>query len=133
MTIPTHPVVFTKPADALAGPFDEISIHKEVQKQLDYEGELVVVVGRDGKNIAPDNALDYVLGYTCGNDLSARDYQVPNSVGGGQYSYAKSFDGFAPIGPCITERKEHHHATFLNISARTTNTQSTPRGKCPWT
>ncbi|KAJ9610434.1 hypothetical protein H2200_005211 [Cladophialophora chaetospira] len=102
MTIPTHPVLFVKPSDALIGPFDDIHIHPEVQQQLDYEGELTVVIGRDGKNIAAENALDYVLGYTVGNDLSARDYQVPASVSGGQYSYAKSFDDFAPIGPCIT-------------------------------
>lgn len=102
MTVPDHPVVFTKPSDALAGPFDDIHVHKDVQKQLDYEGELTVVIGRDGKNIDVEDALDYVLGYTCGNDFSARDYQVPASVSGGQYSYAKSFDQFAPIGPCIT-------------------------------
>lgn len=102
MTVPDHPVVFTKPSDALAGPFEDVHVHKDVQKQLDYEGELTVVIGRDGKNIDAENALDYVLGYTCGNDFSARDYQVPASVSGGQYSYAKSFDQFAPIGPCIT-------------------------------
>ena len=102
MTVPSQPVVFTKPADALAGPYDDIHVHPEVQKQLDYEGELTVVIGRDGKNISVDNALDHVLGYTCGNDFSARDYQVPASVSGGQFSYAKSFDQFAPIGPCVT-------------------------------
>lgn len=102
MTIPDDPVVFSKPADAIAGPFDDIHVHKDVQKQLDYEGELTIVMGRDAKNLTLDNALDYVLGYTCGNDLSARDFQVPNSRSGGQYGYAKSFDQFAPIGPCIT-------------------------------
>jgi 2-keto-4-pentenoate hydratase/2-oxohepta-3-ene-1,7-dioic acid hydratase in catechol pathway len=101
MTVPKHPVVFTKPSDALAGPFDDIHIHPEVQQQLDYEGELVVVIGRDAKNVSVGEALDYVLGYAVGNDVSARDYQVPNATSGGQYSYAKSFDQFAPIGPCI--------------------------------
>jgi 2-keto-4-pentenoate hydratase/2-oxohepta-3-ene-1,7-dioic acid hydratase in catechol pathway len=102
MAVPKHPVVFTKPANALAGPLDDIHIHPEVQEQLDYEGELTVVIGRDAKNVQANEALSYVLGYTCGNDFSARDYQVPSTVSGGQYSYAKSFDQFAPIGPCIT-------------------------------
>jgi 2-keto-4-pentenoate hydratase/2-oxohepta-3-ene-1,7-dioic acid hydratase in catechol pathway len=68
--------------------------------QLDYEGELCVIIGRDGKNISESNALDYVLGYAIGNDVSARNYQLPD-VSGGQFCYAKSFDGFAPIGPAI--------------------------------
>ena len=102
MTVPRDPVVFTKPSDALTGPFDDIHIHADVQQQLDYEGELVVVIGRNAKNVTPETALDYVLGYAAGNDLSARDYQVPSTTSGGQYSYAKSFDQFAPIGPCIT-------------------------------
>lgn len=124
MTVPDHPVVFTKPSDALAGPYEDIHIHPEVQKQLDYEGELTVVIGRDGKNIKEEEALDYVLGFTCGNDLSARDYQVPNSVSGGQYSYAKSFDGFAPIGPCITSTaiipnpQELNYVTKVNGEVR---------------
>jgi transcription initiation factor TFIIH subunit 2 len=72
-----------------------------VQSQLDYEGELTVVIGRDAKNVSAEDALDYVLGYTAGNDLSARDFQVPAKTGGGQFCYAKSFDWFAPIGPVI--------------------------------
>lgn len=69
---------------------------------LDYEGELAVVVGKDCKNL-PDNfeLADYVLGYTAGNDVSARNFQLP-AVSGSQFCYAKSFDSFAPIGPWIT-------------------------------
>jgi 2-keto-4-pentenoate hydratase/2-oxohepta-3-ene-1,7-dioic acid hydratase in catechol pathway len=70
---------------------------------LDYEGELTFVVGRDAKNLPMDEdySLDeYILGYTAGNDVSARNYQLPDASGG-QYCYAKSFDGFAPIGPYI--------------------------------
>lgn len=74
--------MFVKPPDALAGPYEDIHIHPDVQKQLDYEGELTVVMGRDAKNVSAAKALDYVLGYTVGNDLSARDYQAPASVGG---------------------------------------------------
>jgi transcription initiation factor TFIIH subunit 2 len=80
---------------------DDVHIHAKVQCQLDYEGEMTVIIGRDAKNVSEEDAIDYVLGYTVGNDLSARDYQVPTKVCGGQFSYAKSFDQFAPIGPCI--------------------------------
>jgi transcription initiation factor TFIIH subunit 2 len=99
--IPTHPTIFTKPADALAGPLEAIPIHKDCQSQLDYEGELTIVIGKDAKNISAADAPSYILGYTVGNDVSARNFQLPTSVSGGQFGYAKSFDKFAPIGPCI--------------------------------
>lgn len=67
---------------------------------LDYEGELTVVIGKTGKDISEADALSYVLGYTAGNDVSARYFQLPNTSGG-QYCYAKSFDAFAPIGPVL--------------------------------
>jgi transcription initiation factor TFIIH subunit 2 len=101
LPIPTHPTIFMKPPTALAGPGAEISVHKDCQSQLDYEGELTVVIGKTGKNIAAADYADYVLGYTVGNDVSARNFQLPASVSGGQFGYAKSFDGFAPVGPCI--------------------------------
>lgn len=95
------PVVFTKPSDALAGPLDDILVHPIAQPQLDYEAELTVILGKDAKNVKEDEALDYVLGYTVGNDLSARNYQAAE-VCGNQFCFAKSFDKFAPIGPSIT-------------------------------
>jgi len=100
LTVPKYPVIFSKPADALTGPHDDIHIHPSAQQTLDYEGELTVVIGRDAKNVSEDSALDYVLGYTAGNDVSARTFQMPENSGG-QYGYAKSFDQFAPIGPAI--------------------------------
>ena len=100
ITVPPYPVVFTKPPDALAGPFDDVHIHPTAQSQLDYEGEMTVIIGEDCKNVKEDKALDYVLGYTVGNDVSARNYQA-RDVSGGQFGYAKSFDQFAPIGPAI--------------------------------
>ncbi|KAF1813350.1 hypothetical protein P152DRAFT_473084 [Eremomyces bilateralis CBS 781.70] len=101
LEIPDYPVVFTKPSDALAGPGEAIPISPGAQSMLDYEGELVVVISKDCKNLPEDVDLsEYVLGYTAGNDVSARNYQLPKA-GGGQYSYAKSFDKFAPIGPYI--------------------------------
>lgn len=101
LSIPSFPVIFTKPADDLAGPYDSISIQPEAQSQLDYEGELTVIIGKDAKNVTEADALDYVLGYTAGNDISARNFQLPASVSGNQFGYAKSFDQFAPIGPSV--------------------------------
>ncbi|KAJ0299186.1 hypothetical protein COL516b_009439 [Colletotrichum fioriniae] len=100
LKVPIFPVIFTKPSDALAGPFDDIKVHPDAQAQLDYEGELVVIISRDAKDVKEDQALDYVLGYTAGNDVSARNFQLPDASGG-QFCYAKSFDGFAPVGPAI--------------------------------
>jgi transcription initiation factor TFIIH subunit 2 len=80
---------------------DDIPIHKDCQSQLDYEGELTIIIGKDGKNIPASDAFSYILGYTVGNDVSARNFQIPASVSGGQFGYAKSFDAFAPIGPAI--------------------------------
>ena len=72
-----------------------------IAKELDYEGELTVIIGKDVKNLRPDeNPLDYVLGYTVGNDVSARYWQWPK-MSGSQHGYAKSFDHFGPIGPVI--------------------------------
>ncbi|KFY82532.1 hypothetical protein V500_10480 [Pseudogymnoascus sp. VKM F-4518 (FW-2643)] len=100
LTIPPYPVVFSKPPDALAGPFDDVPIPAAAQDMLDYEGELTVVVGKTGKDIPESEALSYVLGYTVGNDVSARYFQLP-TTSGGQFCYAKSFDAFAPIGPLL--------------------------------
>ncbi|KAM5358690.1 hypothetical protein ACJZ2D_015081 [Fusarium nematophilum] len=100
LKVPTYPVIFTKPSDALAGPSDDVHVHPDAQPQLDYEGELCIVIGRDAKNVSKEDALEYVLGYTIGNDVSARNFQLPEASGG-QFCYAKSFDGFAPVGPAI--------------------------------
>ncbi|KAF2736865.1 hypothetical protein EJ04DRAFT_533409 [Polyplosphaeria fusca] len=105
LAIPSYPTIFTKPPDALAGPLDNVPIHKDCQSQLDYEGELTIVFSRDAKNVSASSAFDYILGYTVGNDVSARNYQLPASVSGGQFGYAKSFDAFAPIGPCIASKE----------------------------
>ncbi|OCL03305.1 hypothetical protein AOQ84DRAFT_347923 [Glonium stellatum] len=100
LSVPSFPVVFSKPPDALAGPLDSIPVHSDARGMLDYEGELTVIIGRDAKDVSAADALSYVLGYTAGNDVSARNYQLPDTSGG-QFCYAKSFDKFAPIGPAI--------------------------------
>jgi len=123
LEVPSYPVVFTKPADALAGPYDDILIHPEAQSQLDYEGELSVIIAKDAKNVSESDALDYVLGYTVGNDVSARNFQIPTSVSGNQFSYAKSFDRFAPIGPSVllakgVDPQKLHYTTKVNGDKR---------------
>ncbi|KAH7408957.1 fumarylacetoacetate hydrolase family protein [Cadophora sp. MPI-SDFR-AT-0126] len=117
LAVPKWPVVFTKPSDALNGPFDPVSVHPEAQEKLDYEGELCVIIGQDAKNVSEADALNYVLGYSIGNDVSARHYQMPD-VSGGQFCYAKSFDGFAPLGPAIWSAKAVPDPQALNYKTK---------------
>lgn len=98
--VPSQPVVFTKPADSRAGPADTVHCPKTACDQLDYEGELCFVFGKDCKDVLEERAMEVVLGYTVGNDISARDY-IAQEVSGFQMSYGKSFDSFAPFGPAI--------------------------------
>jgi 2-keto-4-pentenoate hydratase/2-oxohepta-3-ene-1,7-dioic acid hydratase in catechol pathway len=94
--IPSSPLLFLKPPSAIIGPEDKI-IYPEMSQRVDYEGELGVVIQKKARHVSPQEALDYVLGYTCFNDVSARDLQKPD----GQWTRAKGFDTFAPFGPCI--------------------------------
>jgi 2-keto-4-pentenoate hydratase/2-oxohepta-3-ene-1,7-dioic acid hydratase in catechol pathway len=110
-------VIFSKPPSTLAGPHDSIPIHASCQEKLDYEGELCVIIGRDAKNVSSSNALNYVLGYTAGNDVSARFFQLPENAGG-QYGYAKSFDNFAPIGPAIWSQESVGDPQKLRLVTR---------------
>lgn len=113
--MPKYPPIFTKPADSLAGPDEDIEIHPDAQGMLDWEGELTVIMGRDAKNVSSEEALDYVLGYTAGNDLSARNFQAPEASGG-QFGYCKSFDKFAPIGHTIIAASEVPDPQNLHLS-----------------
>jgi len=96
--IPSEPVVFSKFTSSIIGPNESIVKPKESQ-EVDYEVELVVVIGKTAKNVDKDNALDYVAGYTVGNDVSARDWQLKKN--NNQWLLGKTFDTFAPIGPSI--------------------------------
>ncbi|KAH7268844.1 hypothetical protein B0J15DRAFT_390054 [Fusarium solani] len=91
---PKKPVIFATPPDRLAGPLDDIKIHPDAQELLDYEGELSIVIGKDGYDISEDDALDYVLGYTISNDVSARNLHAIDS-----------FDDFGPTGPYLVSPK----------------------------
>ncbi len=98
MEMPSAPVIFLKSTTAITGHLQNILLPKEAPDFVDYEAELVVVIGRRAKNISEEEAQDYILGYTCGNDVSARDCQMKLDR---QWARAKSFDTFAPIGPYI--------------------------------
>lgn len=94
--LPDCPKIFLKPATAVIGPLDSIVV-PESSHRVDYEAELAVVVGRAARRVSPDAAADYILGYSCFNDVTARDLQQID----GQWTRAKSFDTFAPLGPVI--------------------------------
>jgi ureidoglycolate lyase len=98
---PARQVWFCKQPTAAAGPFDPIMLPK-VSSQVDYEAEMVVVIGKGGRNISRENAPAAVFGYCAGNDVSARDWQMATS----QWMLGKSFDGHAPFGPWITTADE---------------------------
>lgn len=99
--IPTHPILFMKGPNAVNHPEGEIHAPGFVER-LDYEGELAIVIGKRAKNLTVENARDYILGFTCLNDVTARDVQK----GDGQWTRGKAMDGFAPIGPWITDETD---------------------------
>lgn len=103
--IPENPMLFIKSSNALSDPDAPIVIPAN-SNQVDFEGELVVVIGKTCKHVSRERALDHVLGYTIGNDVSARDWQKEKKLNGGQFARGKSFDGFAPIGPWIVTSEE---------------------------
>lgn len=111
--VPARPVVFAKLPNALAGPEDVITWYADVTRQVDWEAELGVVIGRPCYRVAKEEALAYVGGYTCVNDLSARDIQLTD--GAGQYTLGKTLDGFCPIGPCLVTADEIPNPQNLTI------------------
>ncbi len=112
---PPEPVVFCKFPTAVRAHGQPIILPR-VSPEVDYEGELVAVIGRAGKNIARENALDHVAGYCCGHDVSARDWQQRKP--GGQWLLGKSFDTFAPFGPELVTSDEVGDAGTLRIQLR---------------
>ncbi|MFC1855905.1 fumarylacetoacetate hydrolase family protein [Thermodesulfobacteriota bacterium] len=96
LELPTQPLIFLKPTSAIIATGEDI-IYPEMSSQVDYEGELGVIIKKDTKNIGIGEAKDHILGYTCVNDVTARDLQKLDI----QFTRAKSFDTFCPIGPYI--------------------------------
>ena len=112
--IPKHPVLFIKAGNTLNNPWDPIVLPRRSQ-QVDYECELAVVIGRTAKDVPRGRALEHVLGYTCANDVSARDWQRELELGGGQWARGKSFDGFCPLGPWLVTKDELPNPNGLRI------------------
>ena len=103
MAEPRYPVLFAKGPNCVQHPGEPILIpDRALGVEIDYEAELVIVIGKSCRNVSRQDALPFVAGYTCGNDVSARDWQL--KLGGGQWCRGKSFDTFAPLGPCLVTR-----------------------------
>jgi 2-keto-4-pentenoate hydratase/2-oxohepta-3-ene-1,7-dioic acid hydratase in catechol pathway len=113
--IPHEPVCFGKFSSSVVGPGDAIVLPRAAER-VDYEAELVVVIGRRGKRIPRERAMEHVAGYMCGNDVSARDWQIGRP--GGQWLLGKTPDTFAPIGPCLATADEVPDPQDLRIRLR---------------
>jgi 2-keto-4-pentenoate hydratase/2-oxohepta-3-ene-1,7-dioic acid hydratase in catechol pathway len=103
--VPEEPVIFLKPPSALIGP-DQTIILPRKSNHVDHEVELAVIIGKRGKNIPREKAMDYVLGYTILMDITARDLQAEAKKKGLPWTVAKGFDTFAPIGPRVVDKRE---------------------------
>jgi 2-keto-4-pentenoate hydratase/2-oxohepta-3-ene-1,7-dioic acid hydratase in catechol pathway len=112
--LPPHPVVFAKATTAVNGPFADIDPHPGVTREIDYEAELAVIIGRGGRGIPREQAYDHVWGYTIVNDVTARDLQRAHK----QWLLGKSLDTFCPMGPFAVSADEITDVTALRISAR---------------
>jgi 2-keto-4-pentenoate hydratase/2-oxohepta-3-ene-1,7-dioic acid hydratase in catechol pathway len=111
---PERPVWFMKLPGAIQHPGDPIRLpQKQPSTRVDYEAELAIVLGRTARNVPRAEAVDYILGYTCANDVSARDWQ--RDWGGGQWNHAKSFDTFCPLGPVLVTRDDLPRPNALRI------------------
>jgi 2-keto-4-pentenoate hydratase/2-oxohepta-3-ene-1,7-dioic acid hydratase in catechol pathway len=108
MNIPDYPLIFMKPSTAVIGSGDAIILPPQT-KELNYEGELAVVIKEKTKNVSKDEARRYIAGYTCANDVTARDLQLID----GQWTRAKSFDTFCPLGPRIVSDIDPKHLPII--------------------
>lgn len=119
MALPEYPVLFSKFADALVPNGTEVEL-PPWENSYDYEAELVIVIGKTAWGVSEEDALDYVFGYTCGNDLSCRDAQMRS----GQWLIGKTMPGFGPCGPCIVTaeefdvRRSHAVRSYVNSELR---------------
>ncbi|KAL2425451.1 Caffeoylpyruvate hydrolase [Exophiala dermatitidis] len=115
MALPKAPILFTKPRTALADPYPAvIPVPKAAQDGTsDYEAELCVVIGKTGRDIPEDKAFDYILGYTCSNDVSARTMQMLTT----QWSFSKGLDGSCPLGPVLVTKDAISDPQNLKIKA----------------
>lgn len=112
LPVPKEPVLFSKWPSSVTGPYDDLTWPKNITQEVDYEVELGVVIGRRGRNIREEDALDFVCGYTVVNDVSARDQQFANAK---QWDRGKSLDTFCPWGPYIVTREEIKNPHDLEV------------------
>ena len=108
------PIFFSKRVSRSQGTGDIIPAHEDLTSRLDYENELAVIIGKDAVNVSPEDAKQYIFGYTILNDVSARDLQTSHR----QWYFGKSLDGFTPMGPCIITADEVSFPPALKISTR---------------
>ena len=113
--VPELPVIFSKFSSAIHPPETDIVL-PEISQQVDFEAELVVVIGKSGRNIPQQDAMEFVFGYCCGNDISARDWQKGRP--GGQWLLGKTFDTFAPLGPFVLASDQVSDPHGLGIQCR---------------
>ncbi len=110
MALPERPVIFFKTTTAVCHPGDPILLPRIAPDEVDYECELTIVIGKRAKHVSQQEALNYVLGYTCGNDVSARDCQLRLDT---QWARGKSFDTFAPLGPWLETEMDPDNARIM--------------------
>jgi 2-keto-4-pentenoate hydratase/2-oxohepta-3-ene-1,7-dioic acid hydratase in catechol pathway len=115
MAVPEEPMIFSKFATTIRADGDPVVLPRS-SPQVDYEAELVVVIGRPGRHIPQEEAMRHVAGYCCGNDISARDWQFGKP--GGQWLLGKTFDSFAPLGPALVTAEEVPQPGNLRIQMR---------------
>jgi 2-keto-4-pentenoate hydratase/2-oxohepta-3-ene-1,7-dioic acid hydratase in catechol pathway len=98
MKLPERPLMFLKATTTVIGPNNPIVLPHMAPTEVDYEAEMCLIIGKEARNVSPEDALEHVMGYTCGNDVSARDCQIRLDT---QWARGKSFDTFCPLGPWI--------------------------------
>ena len=111
--LPQKPIIFSKPPTSVTGPNTDVLLNTKLTQQLDYEVELAVIMAKEGKYIKPENALDYVFGYSIINDISARDCRRE-----GQWIVSKGQDTFAPMGPYLVTKDEIENPHNVNLSLK---------------
>ncbi len=110
---PKQPVLFLKATTSITGHEEPIILPAAGPDHVDYEAELAVVIGKEAKNVMPEKVMDYIMGYSCSNDVSARDWQLKKQKG--QWARGKSFDTFCPLGPWIVTKEEIEDPDNLSI------------------
>ncbi|WP_371369303.1 putative protein YisK [Sporomusa rhizae] len=129
LKIPEEPLIFLKPSSALNHPDGKIN-YPAISQNLHYEGELAIVIKKEARKVSVEQASNYILGYTCANDVTARDLQMRD----GQWTRGKSFDTFLPLGPCIETQLDPHKLSIkllLNGHVKQTSTTSNLIFKVP--